>query len=317
MLIFGYNIKENTKRQINITPDKTNYSMPATIISGSNNTKNTKTILITAGLHSGEYPAIKATIELAKFLNPEDIQGTIIIIHCVNISGFLSRSIDVLPEDNSNLNKNYPGNKNGTIGDKLANFFVTNIFPNIDFLVDMHSGGKYEELTPCLFYQTRPNVKEISYKIASATNIPYLIPSTASQGHYSYAGTLGIPAVLLERGYGGLCNKIDVENYKEDLLGILHTFNFITTSISNNISYNNNQFNVKDTIYLESTVQGLWYPNIKSGQSIKKGDLLGTIEDFFGNILIQYFAQLDGIIFYYTTDLSVDVSNPLVAYGSI
>lgn len=311
--LFNHLILPNSKTQLSICPNVPGYSMPATIIAGKN-TINQKTLLITAGLHSGEYPAIKATIDLANSLDPSKVNGNIIFIHCVNTSGFYQRSIDLIPEDSSNLNKNYPGDKNGSTGQKIADFFVSNLFPNIDFLVDMHSGGKFEALTPCLFYQTLPDVTDMSFKIASFTNIPYLIPSTAKTGHYSFAGTLGIPAVLLERGFGGLSLPLDIADYKQDLLNILSGLSFIDSPLQ---SSSIQKFNVKNPFYLESSHQGLWFPSITPNQSVKKGQLLGVIQDFFGNTLVEYFAEFDAIIFYNTTDLSIRISDPLVAYGQV
>lgn len=314
MKICNHEINIGEKKQITIIPNNTSYEMPATIIYGAKSNENSKTILITAGIHSGEYPGIKATTKLAEKLNPIDVNGVIILIHCVNTSGFISRNVDVFPEDNANLNANYPGNPSGTIGEKIASYFVTDIFPNINYIVDLHSGGKYEELTPCLFFQTAEKVTEMSEKIAKATNIPYLIKSTATKGHYSYAGQLGIPGVLLERGFGGLCKKEDILAYKEDLIGILTALDFITFD-SNSLPNKLNQTIISDAVYLSSEYQGLWYPNIISNQSVKKGELLGVIEDFYGNLIAEYHAQKDGIVFYFTTDLSINIGNGLVAYG--
>lgn len=311
--LFNQEFLANTKTQLEICPNVEGYSMPATIICG-NKTQDSKTILITAGLHSGEYPAIQATINLAKELEVENINGNIIIVHCVNTSGFFKRSVDVVPEDGANLNKNYPGDKDGTTGEKIADFFVSDLFPDVDYLIDMHSGGKYEALTPCLFYQTLPEVSDISFKIASLTNIPYLIPSTARTGHYSFAGTMGIPAVLLERGFGGLCDKQDVDEYKFDLLNILTGLDFIKNSkYISSIQKNN----IKNPTYLESTHKGLWFPAIKHDQEVKKGELLGHIQDFYGNTLVEYHAEFDGVIFYYTTDLAINISDALIAYGQL
>lgn len=307
MNICDNEINKIQKKQVTLKVE--NYEMPATIIKGNS---SDKVILITAGIHSGEYPGIKASINLANQLDPEKVDGMIVIIHCVNTSGFKARVNDVIPEDGANLNANYPGDKNGGIGAKIANFFVTEIFPKINYIVDLHSGGKYEELTPCLFYQMAEKVTKTSERIAKATNIPYLIQSTATKGHYSYAGQMGIPGVLLERGYGGLCENDDVDGYLEDLIGILNELKFITQKPK---TQKPKQKTITSPVYLSSEYEGLWYPNIKANSYVKQGDLLGVIEDFYGNKIAEYHAQKDGIVFYYCSDLSVNVGNSLVAYG--
>ena len=63
-------------------------------------------------------------------------------------------------------------------------------------------------------------------------------------------------------------------------------------------------------------MNGFWYPMIKPGQTVSKGDLLGEICDLEGNILKQYKAQLDGEVLYHTTALGIKKGDPLIAYGA-
>ena len=50
--------------------------------------KDGKIILITSGIHGGEYPGIQTAIELAQELNPAEVQGALIILHPVNTQAF-------------------------------------------------------------------------------------------------------------------------------------------------------------------------------------------------------------------------------------
>lgn len=194
MRIFNETINQGEKKQIYIEPDVEGYQIPVTLICGK---EEGKTLLITAQIHNGEYPATPATIRLAKAIDPLKLKGNIIIMHCVNTSGFYQHSSGVIPEDQFNLNGHYPGKRNGTTGECIAYFFVEKVFPFVDFIIDMHSGGIRETLAPCLFY---PLVtKEESLKIAKGLNIPYLIASTSKTGEYSYAAHyFQIPGLLLE-----------------------------------------------------------------------------------------------------------------------
>lgn len=68
--------------------------IPATIICGSDTGRQ---ITLAAGVHSREYIGIQALTELAGELQPEDVAGTVVILHCCNYDGFLRRSADVFP----------------------------------------------------------------------------------------------------------------------------------------------------------------------------------------------------------------------------
>lgn len=71
-----------------------------------------------------------------------------------------------------------------------------------DYLVDLHSGGFCESLTPHVYYHgsAAPEVCARSLEMAKLTSPKYLVRSTAENGFYSYAGQRSVPAILLERG---------------------------------------------------------------------------------------------------------------------
>lgn len=307
MIILNETISHGEKKQVIIEPDVLGYEIPTTLICGK---ESGQTLLITAQIHSGEYPATPATILLAKEIDPLKVKGNIIIMHCVNTSGFYQHSSGVIPEDRYNLNGDYPGQKNGTTGQAIAHFFIEKVFPIVDFIIDMHSGGIRETLTPCLFY---PLVtKEKSLEVASALNIPYLIASHAKSGECSYAAhQFHIPGLLLERGFGGRCEKDWIQDYYVDLRLALNQMGMYAYNQENVCE----KFNSLNNIYLTSHQRGLWYPSIHHGEYIKKDQLLGQVEDFFGNVIERYYAIDDGIVFYYTHCLAVREGYPLVAYG--
>lgn len=288
------------------------YEMPATLICGR---KPGKTLLITASIHSGEYPGVPAVIHTAKDLDPEKMCGNVLMVHCVNTSGFWARSDALVPEDKFNLNRKYPGRPDGTVGERIADFFATQVMPNVDFVLDLHSGGGCERMTPCLFFPRAEQVTEASLAAAKALNVPYLLASSATDGEYSYAAnTLHKPALLIERGGCTLSMHEWSEDYHRDIrllmdhLGIYPAQPGTRDECMKRVVYRN-------TIYLTSTAQGIWYAKVMEDTDVKKGDLLGVIEDFYGNCIAEYYAQEDGHVFYYTAGLSVREGSDLIAYG--
>lgn len=309
--ICGQSVQAGEKKQLMLHPAVSGYEIPATLICGI---EAGQTILITAGIHSGEYPGIPAVIKLAKGIDPMQVAGRILIMHCVNTSGFKAKSPAALPEDGFNLNHDYPGDENGTTGQKIAAFFIREVFTEVDFIVDLHSGGDMEPLTPCLFFPAAAGekVREVSLNAAKATNIPYLIASKAATGEYSYAAAMGIPGLLLERGHSNFCKKEWIEAYYEDIRLLLDHLEIYALqecpSVCDKTIY-------EKTIYFTADQGGLWYPEIEVDQQIAKGQLLGHLEDFFGNRVKEYYTEETGRVFYYTSGLSVNTGDPLVAYG--
>lgn len=309
--ICGQAVASGEKKQIMLTADIAGCEMPAVMIKGM---QPGKTILITAAVHGDEYPGIIAAIRVANEIDPAVVSGQILIIPCVNTEGFWADSRCV-PSDGANLNADYPGKADGTVGERIRHFFVNEIFPQTDFIIDLHSGSAMEPLTPCLFFPNEAGdvVRQAAKAAAYVTDIPHLIASTATTGHYSYAASaLKIPGLLLERGYGGLCKDSWVEAYYRDIRLLLR--HLAVYHYDDNKAVCSKKVFHK-TIYLSALHAGLWFPAITANQAVKEGDLLGRMEDFFGNIIAEYRAQADGTVFYYRRGIAVKQGQDLAAYG--
>ncbi|MDO4536474.1 MAG: M14 family metallopeptidase [Clostridium perfringens] len=191
------NIGEKKQGFVNVYD--TDYSMPVTLINGEG---LGKTILITGGIHGCEYTAIQTVMELAKEINPKDVKGKIIIIHPVNIQAFKKKVSAVVVEDNKNLNREFPGNINGTITEKISYFIENECHSQCDFYVDLHGGDLYEMATNFVYYPgiAEESVINKSKEIASLLNVDYMVKSGAKTGSYNYAAIKGVPSILIEKG---------------------------------------------------------------------------------------------------------------------
>ena len=87
------------------------FSLPATIVRGE---KPGKTALITAGIHAGEYVGIQSAVELGRDLKIEKMTGTVIIVKVVAKEEFENRLGSLCSASGENLNRLFPGKKEGT-----------------------------------------------------------------------------------------------------------------------------------------------------------------------------------------------------------
>ena len=116
--IQGIRVENGTKKKVYLGPDT--YPMPAFLIAGR---EEGKTLLITAQIHSGEYPGTPAVIRTGKSADPEVMKGNMILMPCVNVSGFQSGYNAKIPEDNGNLNADYPS-ADKPVTDSISSFFI-------------------------------------------------------------------------------------------------------------------------------------------------------------------------------------------------
>ena len=290
------------------------FSLPATIVRGE---KPGKTALITAGIHAGEYVGIQSEIELGRDLKIEKMTGTVIIVKVVGRDEFENRHGSLCRETGENLNRVFPGKKDGTKYEKLAYAVVNELQKKADYYIDLHSGDDYEKLTPYVYYAGKadPEVTKISRQMAEQVDVPYMVKSeVASGGSYNYAASCGIPSVLLERGGMGDWDTEEVRSMKRDVRSILRFLGIYDGHASLRKYY---PLNVTQVQYQSASYTGMWYPQKKAGDLFTEGEILGYVKDYEDNILENSVAYGDGVILYQAGSLQVLKDGPMVAYGRI
>lgn len=288
--------------------------LPGTIICGK---LPGKTMLITGGVHSGEYVGIQACVELGAELQPEKTVGTIVILKVLNRPAFENRAGSLGLSDGKNLNRVFPGNPNGTEMERLAWAITKEVYPKVDYYIDLHSGDDFEALTPYVYYagKAAQEVTEVSRKMAEQVDVPYMVRSMVSSGGaYNYAASKGIASILLERGGMGAWTSEEVNSDKRDVRNILSSLDMyqIRRDVRNYVP-----MEVTDVCYQAASEDGLWYPAAKPGDMVAEGALLGTIRDYNGKLRETCRAEYTGVVLYQTCSLQVTEGGPVVAYGRI
>lgn len=290
------------------------FQLPATILHGE---QPGKTVLITAGIHAEEYVGIQSALELSEMLKVQKIAGTVVIVKVVNRKAFEVRSGSESHEDGKNLNRVFPGSKEGTWSERLAYAIEKELLSIADYYIDLHSGDSYEQLTPYVYYAgaAAKEVVEQSREMAQQADVPYMVGSNVAMGGcYNYAASLGIPSILLERGQMGGWTKEESHSTRRDVRNILCHLGIYQGEKDYRNYY---PLEVKDLCYQAANEQGLWYPCKKPGDMIQQGDMLGVIKDYEGKILEVCKAEYGGVILYQTGSLQVQESGSVIAYGKI
>ena len=307
-------VRRGEKYQGDISFANGDIVLPGTIICGK---LPGKTMLITGGVHSGEYVGIQACVELGAELQPEKTVGTIVILKVLNRPAFENRAGSLGLSDGKNLNRVFPGNPNGTEMERLAWAITKEVYPKVDYYIDLHSGDDFEALTPYVYYagKAAQEVTEVSRKMAEQVDVPYMVRSMVSSGGaYNYAASKGIASILLERGGMGAWTSEEVNSDKRDVRNILSSLGMyqIRRDVRNYVP-----MEVTDVCYQAASEDGLWYPAAKPGDMVAEGALLGTIRDYNGKLRETCRAEYTGVVLYQTGSLQVTEGGPVVADGRL
>lgn len=290
------------------------FRLPAAVLHG---TRPGKTMLITAGVHGGEYVGIQAAIELSQKLKIQKVAGTIIIVKVINVPAFERRNGSMGLTDGKNLNREFPGNPEGTEMERLAWAVSHELQPAADYYIDLHSGDDYEQLTSYVYYAGMADEETVSQsrRMAEQVDVPYMVRSNvASGGAYNYAASQGIPSILIERGGMGAWTSEEVRSTRRDVRNILCHLGIYQGKKDYRTYY---PLDVTDICYQDASRDGLWYPFKKPGDMIREGEILGEVRDYEGGLLELSVAEYDGVILYQTGTLQVLGDGPMIAYGKI
>lgn len=288
------------------------YPVEMTVICGS---RPGKTLVVTAGVHGCEYVGIETLNRLKRELEPAALSGRVILLPLVNPEGFYQGSKQTIPADGKNLNRMFPGKPDGTFSSQLARVLEETLYPEADFLMDLHGGDVNEALTPLVFFPASvpESLSAAASAAAESLSVPYRVASTSQNGLYSWAAQCGIPALLVERGERGLWSEKEVAACRENVYELMRHLGILNAASGSPCLQ---QAEIRRAVYEEAPADGFWYPAVSAaGQKLKQGALLGTLKDSYGNEIARYTAPFDGVVLYYTLSLGVKNGDPLIAYG--
>jgi N2-acetyl-L-2,4-diaminobutanoate deacetylase len=165
------------------------------------------TALLTGGNHGDEYEGPIALLKLANDLKPSQVSGRVIIVPAMNYPAFRAAR-RTSPIDAGNLNRIFPGRPDGSVTEKIADYFQRFLLPLADIVLDYHSGGRTLDFLPFAAAHELPDKEQESRCVAAmeAFNAPYsmkLLELDAVGMYDTAAEDLGKIFVSTELGGGG------------------------------------------------------------------------------------------------------------------
>lgn len=109
-------------------------------------------LLLLAGMHGDEINGVEIMRRIIRDKLYEVQAGTVVCIPIINIYGFINFSRDV--PDGKDINRSFPGAKNGSLASQVACFLMEEIIPYIDYGIDFHTGGSRINNSPQIRVKT-------------------------------------------------------------------------------------------------------------------------------------------------------------------
>lgn len=265
-------------------------TLPIMIATGE---KEGSTVWLDGCVHGEEYGGAVAIMHFMNSLDLKNLKGTVIGVPVVNILAFRDLSRNT-PLDGVNLNRVFPGNQENSFTYQLAHIYMEALWEHADYLIDLHSGGIEAEVPfYSIFHDNGTKTSELSKQMCKNCGSPLIwrVKESGLGGVISsQAIHRGIPAATIECG-GGEVRDDDINNYHVAINGILKGLGMLPGKPPVQQRYTI----VSDGIFLYNKQGGIFIPECKAGDILRKDQAIGRMVNLFGETVEVIIPPADNV----------------------
>ena len=273
--IAGHDIKPGESKEININiarlPSHTQIDTPIYV---HRSNQDGPVLALMAGMHGDEINGMEIVRRILDLDLHRVKRGTVVCMPITNVYGFLNFSRDV--PDGKDVNRSFPGSKNGSLASRVAYNLTHQIIPFIDFGIDFHTGGAMRTNYP----QVRAMLNNgMNQELAHAFSAPFTIDSPFRPNSLrKEASKKGKNIIVYEAGES---LRFDQHGIDEGISGALRLMRHLKMIDEAPEPKEENRI-IWSTSWVRAKHAGLFQPDVQPGQLVHKGESVGTITDPFG-----------------------------------
>ncbi|RED43772.1 N-alpha-acetyl-L-2,4-diaminobutyrate deacetylase [Aestuariispira insulae] len=273
-----------------------NIMIPITVVKNGEG----PTALLTGANHGDEYEGPVALHRLAQELEPTHITGTVIIVPAMNYPAFKAGT-RTSPIDKGNMNRLFPGRPDGSVTEKIADYFQRFLLPLADYVVDIHAGGKTLDFVPFAAAHILRNKEQQGrcHAAMEAFGAPYsmvLLEMDAVGMYDTAAEEMGKVFVSTELGGGGSSTARSNAIAWRGVRNILVHAGILLDEMDGHDSI---RLDMPDAAcFITSESNGLFEICVDLGEAVEEGQLIARIHDAerTGTAPTEYRAKRSGIL---------------------
>lgn len=290
-------MRKNELFPVGQTPDGNTWGIPIIIVNG---VRDGPRLLVAGAVHGDELEGPRAIQDVANELDPKKLAGTFIGVPVVHVASYIApiagdiSSMRESPIDGKNLNRVAPGRSDGTVTERLAYAVCSDIFPHVDYHIDLHSGGtRGTSLQMAGFTPIEGELGQKSLELAKCFPVETLW-KTSPWGKMGVAAReKGVIHMAVEVTGQGRCDEEDVQICITGIKNVMKYLGMIEGSLED-IPQERRCIDTETYIYAQ--VGGLLRPNVRTGDLMSRGELIGVATDVYGIVVEEFRAPFDGIV---------------------
>lgn len=251
--------------------------------------KEGKVLGLTAAVHGNELNGIPVIQRIFKEIDIKQLKGTIVGVPVVNVPSLHRKQRRFI--DGKDLNHIMPGKPNGTVSDVYAWRVMNRIIHQFDYLIDLHTAsfGRINS------YYVRADMTDlIVNKMALLQNAQIIVHNPPSDGTLrGAAAELEIPAITLEVGNPNTFQKGLIRDGLTGIHNVLGYLDMIDCEIE---EADEPTVLCKKSYWIYTESGGILRVLPEVTEQVKKGQIIATMRNVFGDLLKEYLAPEDGVV---------------------
>ncbi len=287
----GESVAPGTRRTIDlplgVLSNHTPVTLPVHVVHGR---RPGPVLFVSAAIHGDEIIGVEIIRRVLRSAPLRRLRGTLLAVPIVNSYGFISHS-RYFP-DRRDLNRSFPGSSKGSLAAQVAHIFMEEIVARADFGIDLHSAAVHRVNLPQIrISEAKGRLREL----AVAFGAPVVLISREREGSLRMAaGEAGVGVMIFEGGEG---LRFDEFAARVGTKGILRVMRALDMVGGRSLEANSIQPALSSgSRWLRAPEAGLLRSYRKIGDSIARGDVIGTIADPFGDNETDILNEKDGLL---------------------
>ena len=260
------------------------------------------TALLFGGNHGDEYEGQVTLPKLARAIDPAQVNGRIIIVPMLNPPA-CQNGTRLSPVDGKNMNRSYPGERDGTLTSIIAHYVTHFLLPLADLVVDIHSGGRSAQVAPSVNMHQLDNTTQMQAMIDAgiAWGAPYVFiyRDVAGEGLLpTLSEKLGKTTLGTELGIASQFTPDILRITEEGLYNVLRHSGILEGAVTKPATEPMVVGATEREDYIMAPVSGIYEPFFDLCDWVRQEDALGQIhsleQPFQEPVIVR--AEIDGMV---------------------
>jgi predicted deacylase len=257
-------------------------------------------VAVLGGVHGDEYEGITAAAAIWHDTDPEALLGSLTIVSVSNPPAF-EAGTRTSPLDGLNLARTFPGRRDGSVTERIADALAEHVIRQSDFLIDLHSAGQHYAMPLLAGAYAAPN--ELGRQceaagLAFGAPVYWAHPDIAPGRSLSVAVEAGIANLYVECGGGGRVRPTDLAAYRTGVRRVLSHLGALGSGSVELASAPRLRLRSTGDVdtWLAVSQPGILVERVALLESVRGGQTLGEVVDDRGRVLERLVAPWDGVV---------------------